>query len=762
MADRERRKGRSGLWTAAYLGLGLSLLMCGGMVLAQDDSEEDEPRQTRGSALLQDITVTAQKREENIQDVPVSVATIGGEKLEILGSGGLDVRFLSARLPSLNIESSFGRAFPRFYIRGLGNTDFDLNASQPVSLVYDDVVLENPILKGFPVFDLDRIEVLRGPQGTLFGRNTPAGIVKFESKRPTRQAEGYAQLAYGSFNTVNFEGAISGPLSDDWSARFSAMYQRRDDWVDNTFSGENDALGGYDEAAFRAQALFEPNDRFDALFNVHARDLEGTARLFRANVIVPGSDNLVAGFDRDSIAIDGRNFQDGDNQGASARMNYNFGRTTLTSITSYETVDFLSRGDVDGGFGAVFAPPSGPGLIPFTAESADGLPDHEQITQELRLASNDWGRFDWQVGAFYFYEDITIESFNFDTLAGDVQNGFAIQEQENKAWAVFVSGDYDVTERFRLAGGLRFSHDEKDFVAERTQSPLAFLGVGPIGPITANPDDSQLSWDISATYKLNDNVNLYSRLAQGFRAPSIQGRLLFGDVVSVADTEEILSLEAGIKSTLFGGRARVNFSAFYYELDDQQLTAVGGQQNFNTLINADQTDGKGFELDVDAFLTDRLLVTAGISYNDTEIRDDRLAIQPCGAPCTVLDPAGPVAGTVLIGGNSLPQAPEWIGNATARYGIPMGDTGELFFFTDWAYRDDVSFFLYESEEFRSDGLLEGGVRIGYNWNYGQYEVALFGRNITDETELLGGIDFNNLTGFVNEPRVFGAEFSARF
>ena len=138
---------------------------------------------TRAPKTLDVITVTAEKRAEDVQKVPMSITTIDPEKLDVLKSGGDDIQFLSARVPSLLIESSFGRTFPRFYIRGLGNTDFDLNASQPVSLVYDDVVLENPILKGFPLFDIDQVEVLRGPQGTLFGRNTPAGVVKFDSKQ---------------------------------------------------------------------------------------------------------------------------------------------------------------------------------------------------------------------------------------------------------------------------------------------------------------------------------------------------------------------------------------------------------------------------------------------------------------------------------------------------------------------------------------------------------------------------------------------------
>ena len=134
---------------------------------------------------LQTVTVTAERRAENAQTVPSSISVVGGDLLEALNTSGQDLRMLAGRVPSLNIESSFGRAFPRFYLRGYGNTDFRLNASQPVSLVYDDVVQENPILKGFPAFDLDRIEVLRGPQGTLFGRNTPAGVVKFESVRPS-------------------------------------------------------------------------------------------------------------------------------------------------------------------------------------------------------------------------------------------------------------------------------------------------------------------------------------------------------------------------------------------------------------------------------------------------------------------------------------------------------------------------------------------------------------------------------------------------
>jgi len=198
--------------------------------LAQNAPRQSEPQ------TLDTLNVTAQRKVENIREVPVSITTLAGEPLDVLGSSGADIRFLSGRVPSLNIESSYGRAFPRFYIRGLGNTDFDLNASQPVSLVYDDVVQESPLLKGFPIFDLEQIEVLRGPQGTLFGRNTPAGVVKFESAKPTQETGGYAQINFGSDDLFNFEGAVGGALSPRWSARMSALYQHRGDSVRNTYA----------------------------------------------------------------------------------------------------------------------------------------------------------------------------------------------------------------------------------------------------------------------------------------------------------------------------------------------------------------------------------------------------------------------------------------------------------------------------------------------------------------------------------------------
>ena len=766
---------RVGVWVLAILLITFGSVLGPGVAWAQEESADQPPPEEGAeevvhAGVVETVTVTAQKREEDPQDVPVALSTLDQEQLDVLTSAGVDVRGLSGRVPSLILESSFGRAFPRFYVRGLGNTDFDLNASQPVSMVYDEVVLENPVLKGMPVWDMERVEVLRGPQGTLFGRNTPAGMVKFDSVKPSQTADGFVRASYGTYDTMDLKGAWGGPLTDTVSARFSGMFGRRDDWVENRGPGGGDDLEGYTNWAGRVQFLFEPNDRFDALVNVHAWDVDGTARVFRANIIKPGEDDVVSGFDPEVVFHDGRNEQDISAEGASLRLNYDFGPATLTSITAYDTLEMFSRGDIDGGFGAVFAPPSGPGVIPFPAESADGLPDFDQLTQEVRVASNGDGRLGWLAGLYYFDESLQADTFSFATLAGGIQEGYAFQRQDNESWAAFGSLTWQATPDWKLQGGLRLTHDEKDFSAER---PDPTFQTPTFAPIRRETDVDNTSWDLSATYAVNESVNVFGRVATAFRAPSIQGRILFcpdfegganpaTNCVSVADEEEVLSTEIGFKSELLDRRLRLNLTGFRYTVDGQQIVAVGGQFNTATLLNADETEGYGFEADIQIAPQSEWLVTLGISNNNTEIQDDGLLVARCGSSCTILDPTVVVGGQQLVrvDGNSLPHAPEWIVSALVDFRKALG-TNVLAASVDLAWHDEKRFFLYESAEFQDDSL-ELGARLGYFFADARYEVALFGRNLTDEVVVQGGIDFNNLTGMINEPRTVGIELGAHF
>jgi iron complex outermembrane recepter protein len=729
--------------------------------------------QADASEGVADIVVTATRRSENLQDIPLSVATVSDETLAAINAGGADIRGLSGRVPSLNIESSFGRTFPRFYIRGLGNTDFDLNASQPVSLIYDDVVLENPILKGFPAFDVDRVEVLRGPQGTLFGRNTPAGIVKFDSVKPGK-GKNYARVSVGTYTTINAEGAVGYQSSDEFAVRLSGLLQHRNDWIDNLDEhGKND-LEGYTDTALRGQIMWKPSDPLTLRLVGQYRHLNGDARIFRANAIEPGTNHLIGindqgqvggDFKRDEVRADGINFQKLTTWNMAGYVDYDLGPATIYSVTSYWHGKLRSRGDIDGGFSCspVFCSPqpAGPGFIPFKAQSQDNIPSLDQFTQELRIASNNNTGLGYQAGIFYFNENLDIESFDFP--APDAPDPWAIvnQRQDAKAVGIFGTLNYKFDNGLTLQAGARWNHDKKKLTADRLfDLRPGFISSGPVQPNTLKANDSVLTWDVSAIHELNQDINIYARIAKGYRAPSLQGRILFDDSMSKADSETTMSYEAGIKTVLLDRLLRFNLTGYHFKTKDLQLSAVGGVQNANLLLNADAVKGYGFEAELDARPVRGLNLTAGLSYNHTKIDDDNLTVEFCGAPCTVLDPIDPLHPTnVFIDGNALPQAPKWTFNFTAGYEYPIGP-GSIYVFTDWYHRSKIQFFLYESVEFSDDKLMEGGLRIGYKTD--RYDIAGFVRNITNDESAVAGIDFNNLTAMVNEPRIWGVEAGIKF
>lgn len=718
---------------------------------------QEEPKD---KAKLDVVVVTTERRVERIQDVPNAVAAVSGEKLDVLASGGQDVRFLSGRVPSLNIESSFGRAYPRFYIRGYGNTDFRLNASQPVSVVYDDVVQENPILKGFPAFDLRAVEVIAGPQGTLFGRNTPAGVVKFDSVKPSQKQDGYASISAGRYGMLNLEGAFNLPLGGDWAARVSALHQRRDDWVKNTYpNAQTKETEGYRDTALRLQALYAPHKQFSALFNLHHRDLDGSPRLFRANIIKPGSSDLVDGFRPDRVAFDGVNEQSLTQVGGSARLKWSLDGFDLYSVTGYESVKPFSRGDIDGGYGAAFLPEMGPGFVPFPVETSDALRKHRQLSQEFRLESTARGGFKWQAGVYLFDE-------KYDVLAQDWLSPLTTTtHQDNRAYALFGNVNQDLGGGWQLRGGLRYTQDKKDLFTTTTNPARLQTGNG----TTAHTDDSKWNWDASLSYRLDRDTNLYARVATGFRASSIQPAAEFNPL-SQARPEDITSFELGLKSEFWQRRGRFSAAVFNYSVKNQQLTAVGGGNNANRLINAKKTAGKGVEFNLELLPMPELLLTLSGSVNDVTFRDGNLQVEACGNGCTIRDritvPADPAnfkfAPTVDINGNQLPQAPKTTLALTARYTWALANGDELYLYTDWTHRSKIGFFLYDAVEATGKSLTEGGLRLAYVFGDGRYEAAVFGRNITNQIRSTGAIDFNNLTGFINDPRTYGVSFKALF
>lgn len=689
---------------------------------------------------IEEVTVTAQRHAENLQDVPMSVATLDTSEVETIFQSGQDIKAIANHLPNVYAESSNGRVAPRFYIRGLGNTDFDLAASQPVSIIMDDVVMENVILKSSPIYDISAVEVDRGPQGTLFGRNTTAGIIKFTSAKPSQDFESQFTGSYGQYNTASIEAAAGGGLTDTLSARISGLWQHRDNYIDNAYTGVNDALGGYDEKAARLQLLWKPIDKLSILWNGHFRSLDGTAAIFRANIVGPGNNHLNSNYQHDKVYFDAgaNNPQKYNGIGTSAEITYDFGPVALTSITGYEYSHGFSRGDIDGGN------PAGPGVIFFQSESQDGLDYLHQYTQEIHLASATGGPWFWQVGGFWFDTDYLNRTYPYFVPSTWVR-------QTNISYALFGQSSYQFTDALKVTAGLRWTSDTKGMTAA---GPL-------IAPITdpVRQTGDNLSWDVSIDYAFTDAVKAYARVATGFRAPSIQGRnLAFGSGYSTARSETITSYEAGLKTELFDKSLRLNFDGFTYYVSHMQFSAIGGGGNNVILKNARAGLAYGLESDAEWAASDNLTFTAGAAWTHTEIRDPNLKTAIC-AQCTVTNPLDG-SGNAYLNGNPFPQAPDYQLSLTARYGYPLANGGELFAYTDWWLQGYTNFFLYKSKEFHSNGNYEGGLKIGYVFPDKRFQVAAYARNLTNRPNLQGGIDFDDNTGFVSDPRVVGIEISA--
>jgi iron complex outermembrane receptor protein len=712
--------------------------------------------------VLEEILVTAQKRVQTMDQVPAAVSAISGESVNDYIGGAQDIRALAARVPGLNIETSNGRTQPRFYLRGLGNIDFDVNANQPVALIFDEIAYENNTLRSVPLFDIERIEVLKGPQGSLFGRNTNAGVIKIDSVKPSAERNGYFSVSYGSRETFITEAASNFSFGDTLNARASIKYQERGKWIDNIYNGPGDDFGGFEELAWRVQLAWTPTDNFSGLLKLHGFDQEGSdPNVFYANAIAVGTSGVRPEFNEKIANHDSEiATMDTEHIGGALNLDWLLGNNMkLTSITGYDTLENFQSADVDGGeltFDAADIGKLGKQNW-FSVATGDGMLDHYQFTQEFRLAGQGQNLF-YQVGLYYFDEDFDL--LNQDFLTPELS---ALVSQQTTSWAVFGQAEYELNDAWAVTVGGRWTDDEKDLAVGS-----AFPG-GWVNPASISVSDDFFNWDVALTYDASDDWMWYGRLATGSRGPVTLGRFGF---VSSARTEDTVSGEVGFKSTLMGGRARWNTSVYMFQNDDQQLTATGGAANVNQLLNADQVNGYGMETEFDLLVTENLFLSANLSYNDTEIDDPGLRDDLCGSTptCTRLDPIagyrpnpfvpGALITEVFVDGNPLPRTPKWIFNFILQYTYPI-QNGDLYFNTDWNYRDKSNLFLHESIEFVQDERWLGGLRAGYRTDSGM-DFALVGRNITDEIAVEGGINFANLMAFVNDPAYWGAEFRMQF
>ncbi len=733
-----------------------------------------------------DIVVTAQRRAENVLTVPVAVSVLRPESLRDFQAAGADTLLsLSGRVPSLYVESTTGRIFPRFYIRGLGNIDFYLGASQPVSIIQDDVVEEHVVLKSNPAFDIAQVEVLKGPQGSLFGRNTTAGIVKFDSAQPSETWQGQGSVSYGRFNSVNADAGVGGPLTSDGSISFrlSGLYQHRDDWISNVYQGPSDdgtvpgrnVLAGFDERDVRLQLLAQPTSALSLRLSGHYRDYAGTASIFYRGSITPGTNRVPAAFDRSIVAYDEaqNNPQAYRTGGVSLKADYDLGGVTLTSITAWERASGFSRGDTDGGAAANFGGVA-PNICAVGCGQSQGrLRGLNQWTEEVRIASPNTGRFKWQFGGIYFdSRDLTEFDQRAFFLTSNVlgttpnPNNWVLLRNINTSWAVFGQASYDLTDKLTLTGGVRVTNDSKDTNLLKTANTIANVSTFTAAR-RVKLSDTQPSWDVSLLYRATDDVSLYARVARGFRGPTIQGRsAVFNSPFTTATSETNTSFEGGVKTGWLHDVVRFSATGFYYYVDNIQLN--GNDSNGNgVLFNANSAKGYGAEGEIELRPVENLHISAGLSLLKTRIEDRNVFAQAGAAggvlSQTVLNPVVRVGNNYFaqIDGNTLPNAPDYNFNIAARYDIPVSGSNRFFIAGDFNLQGKINYVLYKTVEYTSDGNNELGLKAGFA--FGRYEIAGFVRNLTNAKNLIGVIDTSNFrAGIYNDPRVFGVTLSGSF
>ena len=725
--------------------------------LLSEDGASVENSGRKRSSLMEEVTVTAQKREQNLQDVSLAITAFSGETIKNLGfQSSVDI---VAQAPNTFFRPTGPTAI--FSIRGINLLDFGDANEPPIGFYRDEVYRGTVAGQASQIFDLERVEVLRGPQGTLFGRNTTGGLVHFFTARPTEEFEGYAEIQYGSHNQKILEFAVSGPLSERVRGRFSMKYNKDDGWQENQFNGAD--FAATDVISGRAQLEIDLNEDANLLLRFEGTEQENTHQgyghfgLQDPSTFAPCSQGMV----RSSQCIDFSgllgfgppgSFNDPspnpdeifseesdlpsniDLYSTSATLTWKFEHFDLTSITAYETVEKELEEDVDGG---PFYP------LTFLYEI-----DASQISQELRL-SGETEHIRWVVGGFYFDDEkedgfISIPGVIplFGTTLG-FQNEY---EQETTAWALFTQTEWDLSEQVTLIGGLRYSDEEKDLFITDSLTAGNFQDKEELS--TEN-----LTGKIGLEWRPNDDVMAYASISTGFKSGAFNTSLVASGEAAPVGEEEITSYEVGIKTTLWDGRLRLNASAFYYDYEDVQSVAAtatpGGGFPVTRFINAGDATVQGLEADMLFQPTDNLEMSLAVGVIDSEIDADSTV---------TID-------GFQLDGNELPMTPSLSLNGLIRYHIPTDNSGTFTLQSDFRWQDDVKLRVDNDplDTQKDYGVLN--LRASWSSPSERYYATIFGENVTGEEYFEHAFSINTfgLQGVIwGKTEWYGVKFGMRF
>ena len=546
----------------------VSALGVGAGASAQETSESG------GGRILDSIVVTAQKKEENLQNVPISISAFSGDDLATLGLNQSNE--LGQFIPGLEISTSSGQGSQLIvFMRGAGLNDFNTNNSGPIGIYADEVFVSSPILTSFQFFDAERLEVLKGPQGTLYGRNTTGGAIKFISNKPTDEFEFKARGSYGRFDTTEIEAAISGPITDRIRARAAVIKNDSDGYVKNLVTGDYE--NGVDTIAWRGIVDFDATDNFTIRGSVHGASSDSPG--FKPNQLSVGPGGADAlGYSAPADVFTGEYNENKKNDlssiGGYVEAKWDLPAFTVTSISAYDEVDSVVAEETDGS--------------PLSMISIDYGVESETFTQELRF-NGQFGRVEWLLGGYYLTEDLTqnqtVDLFrelrvftgglsdpNGDITGAPVLFDRTLNDQETKSVAVFAQTEIALTDALTVTLGGRYTDEERKFGATSTLEDEALFGPDgvPIYNFTGlKLHDDAFSWRFGIDYALGDQALLYASASRGFKSGGFNGGFLAFDPVEAAlqldpyQPEFVTAYEVGFKSDLLDNRLRLNGAFFY-------------------------------------------------------------------------------------------------------------------------------------------------------------------------------------------------------
>jgi len=694
--------------------------------------------------ILEEITVTAQKREQNLQDVPISITAVTGDQLRKDGiATTADLVFAT---PGLTASGSYAASNTKFSIRGISIDDFTQNFQSPVGLYIDEVYMASPSGSTFQLFDLDRVEVLRGPQGSLFGRNTTGGAISVFTKRPEDELGGYAQLRLGDYDLIETEGALNAPISDSLKLRLSGVYRERDGTTENRVTGND--INTVDQYAVRASFLFMPNDTFEALLTVDGGKNDNDGAQSQAvgpdlmGYIDTDGDPFEGDFTEKRNDVPGYNdisFEEVDAFGTKLWMQWDLGDLMLTSVTAYRDTELERGEETDSSPNRLFE-------VIWTSEA-------DQFSQELRLSSANPGKLDWLVG-IYYSED-SVEGSNAALFPSAP---FALNwrlEEENTSAAVFAHGTYHISDSLRLTAGVRYTKESRDFSYENrfmgTLSNPHGVGVAAAFRFDENPDYNEWSGNLSLSYDLNEDAMVYASVARGFKSGENSGLAFSALTLQATDPEFLTSFELGLKSTLMDGLARLNVTGFYYDYTDLIVTTnkdLGGATVSTIRANASEADVYGAEMELQIRPTESLYAEVGIAWlGSAEYKNFK-------SETAAAD----------FSGNTLPIAPDWNLNGLIEYSVPF-KSSELTAQLNAVYVDEQVYDAANTPMVKGSGYGLINFRLQFIDSSDRYSVALWAKNLTDKeyvSEASNNTDAGNIGLFYGDPRTFGLELGLNF